>query len=66
MNIEDLITLKDMIFDFEDPLIRQIAHFAAVIRGEAAPLVSGADGLQTLRVIEAIKTSAAGGTTVDL
>lgn len=60
------ISATKMIFDFEDPLIRQIAHFAAVIRGEAAPLVSGADGLQTLRVIEAIKSSAARGTTVDL
>lgn len=45
----------------EDPLVRQIAHFCAVIRGEAPALVSGADGLAALRVIEALKTSAQTG-----
>lgn len=45
-------------FGFEDPLIRQIRQFAAVIRGEEAPLVSGRDGLQALRVVEAVKHSA--------
>ena len=30
------------------PLIRQLEHFRAVIRGEAAPLVSGRDGRETL------------------
>jgi predicted dehydrogenase len=44
--------------DFEDPLICQIRHFAAVIRGDEQPLVSGRDGLQALRVLEAIKASA--------
>lgn len=44
-----------------DPLARQIAQFAAVIRAEAPPLVSGRDGLETLRVVDAIKRSAAGG-----
>ncbi len=43
----------------EDPLRRQIDHFSRVIRGEEAPLVSGREGLETLRVIEKIKTSAA-------
>lgn len=43
---------------FEDPLINQIRQFASVIRGEEAPLVSGRDGLQALRVINAIKQSA--------
>ncbi|MDR0440522.1 MAG: Gfo/Idh/MocA family oxidoreductase, partial [Candidatus Accumulibacter sp.] len=37
----------------KDPLAEQIAHFAAVIRGEAEPLVSARDGLQNLRVTEA-------------
>ncbi|MEM1276801.1 MAG: Gfo/Idh/MocA family oxidoreductase [Pseudomonadota bacterium] len=41
-----------------DPLIRQLAHFARVIRREEPPLVSGAEGLATLRVVEAIKRSA--------
>ncbi len=37
-----------------NPLAEQIAHFAAVIRGEAEPLVSARDGLQNLRVTEAV------------
>ena len=53
-------------FDFEDPLVAQVRQFADVIRGEAEPLVSAADGLQNQRVIEAILTSAATGQTVDL
>lgn len=50
----------------EDPLVRQIAHFCDVIRGEATPLVSGREGLQTLRVIEALKQSAETGETITL
>src|SRR5206468_1982600 len=42
----------------EDPLANQIEHFAAVIRGEAKPLVSARDGLQNLRVTEAISEAA--------
>lgn len=49
-----------------DPLERQIRQFARVIRDGEAPLVPGEEGLQTLRVIEAIKKSAATGETVTL
>ncbi|MEN9983285.1 MAG: hypothetical protein RI918_1254, partial [Pseudomonadota bacterium] len=38
----------------DDPLKLQIEHFGAVIRGEVQPLVSAYDGLQNLRVTEAI------------
>ncbi len=34
-----------------DPYAQQIEHFAQVIRGEAAPLVSGEDGLRSLAVV---------------
>jgi predicted dehydrogenase len=37
-----------------DPLAAQVAHFCDVIRGEAEPWVSVRDGLQNLRVVEAI------------
>jgi predicted dehydrogenase len=47
----------------EDPLKVQIRHFCAVIRGQAAPIVSGREGLNTLKVIEAIKASARTGAT---
>jgi predicted dehydrogenase len=49
-----------------DPLVRQIAHFCDVIRGQTAPLVSGREGLQTLNVIEALKQSADTGETITL
>lgn len=44
-------------------LQRQIADFAAVISDGRAPLVSGRDGLETLRVVEAIAQAARTGTT---
>jgi len=44
-----------------DPLASQIEHFAAVIRGEAKPLVTARDGLQNLRVTEAIAEAARTG-----
>ncbi|WP_298430976.1 Gfo/Idh/MocA family oxidoreductase [uncultured Jannaschia sp.] len=49
-----------------DPLIVQIAQFVEVIRGRADPLVSGEEGLRTLRVIEAIQVAARDGGTVAL
>ena len=52
--------------DRADPLARQIEHFAAVIRGEAKPLVSGRDGLQNLRVTDAIVQAARTGKAVNV
>ncbi len=49
----------------DDPITRQLAHFCAVVRGEAQPLVSARDGLANLRVTEAIAAAAASGATVD-
>jgi predicted dehydrogenase len=45
----------------EDPLVLQIRQFCKVIRGEEAPQVSGREGLNTLKVITAVKQSAASG-----
>ncbi|MBX5155873.1 Gfo/Idh/MocA family oxidoreductase [Rhizobium sp. NZLR8] len=53
-------------FEAADPLCRQLRHFCDVIRGDAAPLVSGREGLATLRVVEAIKRSARSGQMVRL
>ena len=50
----------------EDPLKRQMEHFGAVVRGECAPLVSAHDGLQNLRVTQAIAEAARSGQTVRL
>lgn len=49
-----------------DPLGNQIAHFAAVIRGEEQPVCSGRDGLKTLLVIDAAVESARTGSPVDV
>ena len=49
-----------------DPLALQIAHFCGVIRGREAPVVSGREGLNTLRVTEAVKRSAQSGEAVVL
>ena len=48
-----------------DPLARQVEHFCAVIRGEAKPLVSARDGLQNLRVTEAVVEAARTGRIVE-
>jgi predicted dehydrogenase len=49
-----------------DPLALQIEHFAAVVRREAKPLVSGRDGLRNLRVIDAIAEAARTGKAVNV
>ncbi len=48
-----------------DPLANQVAHFAAVIRGEARAIVSGRDGLKTLRVVDAVLEAARTGRVVE-
>jgi predicted dehydrogenase len=44
-----------------DPYIGQMANFAAVIRGEAEPIVSGVDGLRTMAATMAVGQSAETG-----
>ena len=44
-----------------DPLVRQMANLADVVRGRAGPVCSGAEGLRTLRVLEAVQASARSG-----
>ena len=50
----------------EDPLLRQIEHLCDVIQGRADPLVTARDGLNNLRVTEAIAQAARTGTLVEL
>jgi len=50
----------------EDPLNLQIANLRDVARGEAAPVVSGLEGLKSLLVIEAVKEAARTGAAVDV
>jgi len=47
--------------EIADPLCRQLSHFVDVILGTTTPLVSGREGLRTLRLVEAIKSAAQTG-----
>ena len=49
-----------------DPLLRQIAHFCSVIRGEAEPRITGRDAIQTLQAVQAVFESARTGHTIEL
>ncbi|SAL74622.1 inositol 2-dehydrogenase [Caballeronia choica] len=49
----------------DDPLKHQIEHFGRVVRGDAEPIVSVRDGLQNLRITEAIVKAAETGSIVD-
>ncbi len=49
-----------------DPLSRQLAHFLAVVRGEAVPRVSVEDGLANLRVVEAISLASTSARMISL
>ena len=60
------IASTKMQFKRADPLIKQIEHFARVIRGYEDPLVSGHEGLRTLAVINAIHTAAQTGRAVSV
>ncbi len=51
---------------FSDPLINQLKHLRQVILGNERPLVSGEEGLKSLRVIEALQQSALEQRTVHL
>ena len=58
-------TTRTVALERADPLANQIEHFAAVIRGDAEPLVTCRDGLQNLRVTEAIAEAARTGRVVE-
>ena len=49
-----------------EPLVNQVRNFADVIAGRAEPVVSGEEGMRSLRVIEAIQHSASTGDRVAL
>ena len=50
----------------DDPIKHQMEHFGAVVRGEAEPLVSARDGLENLRITEAITEAAKTGQIVKI
>ena len=53
------------VLDFgEDPMVSQVRHFAAAVRGAESPLVSAEDATRSLELTEAIKRSATTGKVV--
>jgi predicted dehydrogenase len=60
------ISAEPLQVDPEDPLVRQVRHFCHVIQGREQPLVPGWEGLKTLQVVEAVKSSARTGKAVTL
>lgn len=50
----------------EDPYIAQLTHFADVVHGRATPMVTLADGVANMAVIEAIRQAGATGAPVQL
>ncbi len=52
------ISANSLKCSFEDPLVTQMQHFADVIQGRQTPLISGVEGLKSLKVVEAITSSA--------
>jgi predicted dehydrogenase len=58
------ITRERLTVTAEDPLGLQIRNLCAVIRGTAQAVVSGREGLNTLKVIAAVKQAAATAQTV--
>jgi predicted dehydrogenase len=60
------ISATSLIRDTSDPLVNQIRHFRDVILNGVEPIVSGAEGLRTLRVIEAIQESARVGSRIEI
>jgi predicted dehydrogenase len=63
---QEALSCERLSFAAADPLKVQIRHFCDVIRGQANPIVSGHEGLQALKVIEAIKQAARSGGTVEV
>ncbi len=52
------LVTASMDYEAADPLYNQIVHFINVIKKVENPIVSGREGLLTLKVIEAIQKSA--------
>jgi predicted dehydrogenase len=55
---EHKLVIEKLDVEENDPMTAELLHFVDVLRGETEPLVTGEDGLETLKVINAIKESA--------
>lgn len=55
---------EDILLTRKDPLVEQLNHFCRVIRKEEKPIVTVRDGLQNLRVTEAVVEAVKTGQTI--
>jgi predicted dehydrogenase len=60
------LAMSTLELDPVDPLEQQMAHFVEVLRGLAEPRVTARDGLQNLRVVEAVAAAARSGRVVEV
>lgn len=60
------ISAKTPTVEGGEPLSVQMTHFANVILGREAPIVSGLEGSRSLQVVEAIQQAAKSGNPVDI
>ena len=60
------ISRDSLISEHHDPLVQQIRHFCDVIAGTTEPHVSGHEGMESLRVLDAIKEAATTGSRIHL
>lgn len=65
-NWTEPIYAERVLFEFKDPLPLEIRHFCRVVRGEEQPLVSGREGLQSLKLTAAVKEAARTGQMINL
>ena len=59
-------TEQNLTLQAVDPLAAQLDHFCDLIAGKAAPIITVADALQSLRAVEAVRRSIATGKVVAL
>ena len=57
---------EHLVVEAIDPLVQQIRHFCAVVRGEVEPKITGRDAVRTLLAVQAVFEAARTGHTIEL
>lgn len=57
---------ETLAIDESDPLAAQLAHFCDVVQGQAMPIITVDDALESLRAVEAVRRSIETGVTIAL
>lgn len=62
----DPILSAPVSYEDHDPLVRQLSHFCAVIRGQVLPVIDAADATRSLAVLDAVQRAAVTGQVVSV